>query len=132
MAQAAAKRREFESIDSYRYNDLVLTCLFPKPLTPRELRMKLQSFCHDFLELSRREYGLTIYIAVSPIYRRLQELGTAYAETSALIDASFFQSEGQVLFPSASGPGARAAGSLSSAISSFSIGCWSRLQAKTS
>ncbi|MBM7565280.1 response regulator [Paenibacillus sacheonensis] len=99
MAQLAAARREFEIIDSYRHDDLVLACLFPKPLTPRELKMKLQSFCHDFIELVRQRHGLTICIAVSPVYRQLQDLRQAYEGASALMDTSFFHTEGQVLFP---------------------------------
>ncbi|MBB6734069.1 helix-turn-helix domain-containing protein [Cohnella zeiphila] len=104
MAQDAAERRDFEIVDSYRYDDLVLACLFPKPLPPRELKMKLQSFCHDFIERVRQKHGLMICIAVSPDYRRLQELREAYAEASALMDASFFRTEEPVLFPEPAEP----------------------------
>ncbi|MBO7746409.1 response regulator [Paenibacillus sp. MWE-103] len=104
MAREAAARREFEVVDSYRHDDLVLACLFPKPLTPRELKMKLQSFCHDVIELIRRRHGLMIVIAASPVCRRLQELHGAHAEASALMDASFFGAEGSVLFPEPAEP----------------------------
>ncbi|MFC4302514.1 response regulator transcription factor [Cohnella boryungensis] len=99
LAQASAARREFEVIESYDRSDLVLVCLFPRPLSPRELRLKLQSFCHDLIELVRQKHGLLCCMAVSSNYRKLQELREAYAEASALMDVSFFRAEEPVLFP---------------------------------
>ncbi|UVI32801.1 response regulator transcription factor [Paenibacillus spongiae] len=99
MAQAAAAKREFQIIESYPRDDLVFACLFPKVLTPRELRMKLQGFCHDFIELVRLRHGLHCCIAVSSAYKLLPELKPAFAEASALMESSFFRTEEPVLFP---------------------------------
>jgi len=104
LALGAAGRRDFATIESYRHDDLVIACLFPKPLSPRERRAKLRSFCHDFIELVRRQQRLTVCIAVSSSYRRLQELRDAYSEASALMDSSFFRVEEPVLFPTKSEP----------------------------
>ncbi|MFD2331210.1 response regulator [Cohnella sp. GCM10020058] len=99
LARAAADRRDFETIDGGVRDDLALACLFPKPLTPRELRMKLQSFCHDLIELARERRGLSCCMAVSHAYKRLEELGEAFAEASALMETSFFRTEEPVLLP---------------------------------
>lgn len=99
LARAAAERRGFETIDGGVRDDLALACLFPKPLTPRELRMKLQSFCHDLIELVRERRGLSCCMAVSQTYKRLEELGEAFAEASALMETSFFRTEEPVLLP---------------------------------
>ncbi|MDI4650068.1 response regulator transcription factor [Cohnella hashimotonis] len=99
LARAAADKRDFETIDGGVRDDLALACLFPKPLTPRELRMKLQSFCHDLVELARERRGLSCCMAVSQAYKRLEELGEAFAEASALMETSFFRTEEPVLLP---------------------------------
>lgn len=99
LARTAAARRDIEPIDAGLRDDLVLACLFPKPLSPRELRMKLQSFCHDLIELARERHGWSCCMAASSGYRRLDELGEAYAEASALMEKSFFRTEEPVLLP---------------------------------
>ncbi|OMF26493.1 hypothetical protein BK133_20275 [Paenibacillus sp. FSL H8-0548] len=99
MARAAAALRKFEIIESYRHDDFVLACLFPKPLPPREMKLKLQSFCHDLIELIRQKHGLLCCIAVSSNYRQLQTLHEAFYEASTLMDTSFFRTEEPVLFP---------------------------------
>lgn len=98
MAQIAAKRLKFEIIDSYRHDDFVLVCLFPKTLSTRELKQKLQSFCNDLIEQVRLKHGLLCCIAVSSNYRQLTELHEAFAEASTLMDSSFFRTEEPVLF----------------------------------
>ncbi|GGD56944.1 response regulator transcription factor [Paenibacillus nasutitermitis] len=99
IARNSAALREFEVIESLHHDELVLAGLFAKPLPPREIKMKLQSVCHELIAKARNHYGLICCIAVSPQYKQLEDLSHAHREASILMDSNFFRAEEPVLFP---------------------------------
>lgn len=99
QAQLLAVKREFELIESLRQDDLVFVCLFPKVLPHREIRMKLQSFCSEFIEEARSRNQVSCLIAVSSVYKSLRDLPECSLEASQLLDSSFFRAEDSILFP---------------------------------
>ncbi|MFD0710295.1 helix-turn-helix transcriptional regulator [Paenibacillus sp. GCM10027626] len=102
MARRLAEQRQFVVIDSVQNGELVLVSLFPKMLTVRDVHKRLNYFCVDFIETMRREYSFVCCIAVSPNYKRLQDLDQAFQEAAALMESSFFRSGEPVLFPDGS------------------------------
>ncbi|THF82155.1 response regulator [Cohnella fermenti] len=104
LARQAVTRRDFGLVEASLPDELALVCLLPKPLTPREARMKLQGFCHDLIELARERGGWSCCLAVSSTYRGLEQLREAFAEASALMEESFFRTEEPVLLPAPADP----------------------------
>ncbi|MFK7697583.1 response regulator [Paenibacillus sp. HJGM_3] len=98
-AHRLTAKRDLELIESLRHDDLVFVCLFPKVLPPREMRMKLQSFCKEFIDAAALHEQVACCVAVSSVYRSLRELPEAYREASQLMDTSFFRADESVLFP---------------------------------
>ncbi|MDF2670241.1 MAG: two component transcriptional regulator, AraC family, partial [Paenibacillus sp.] len=50
QAHELTAKRDFELIELVRNDDLVFVSLFPKLLPQREIKMKLQSFCSEFVD----------------------------------------------------------------------------------
>ncbi|NOU74737.1 response regulator [Paenibacillus sp. LMG 31458] len=99
QAHELAAKRDFYLIESLRNNDLLFVCLFPKALPQREIRMKLQSFCSEFIDEASVRDQVFCCIAVSSVYKSLLELPEAFREASQIMDSSFFRAEESVLFP---------------------------------
>ncbi|NQX63515.1 response regulator transcription factor [Paenibacillus qinlingensis] len=99
QAHSLAAKRDFYVIESQRNNDLIFVCLFPKVLSQREFRMKLQGFCNAFIDVAKMKEQISCHIAVSSVYKSLLELPEAFREASSIMDSSFFLMEESVLFP---------------------------------
>ncbi|OAS13469.1 response regulator transcription factor [Paenibacillus oryzisoli] len=98
-AHGLTAKRDFYVIESLRNHDLIFVCLFPKVLSQREFRMKLQSFCNAFIDVAKMKEEVSCHIAVSSVYKSLLELPDAFREASQIMDSSFFRMEESVLFP---------------------------------
>ncbi|NOU85871.1 response regulator [Paenibacillus sp. LMG 31460] len=99
QAHQLTAKRDFYLIESLRNNDLLFVCLFPKALPQREIRMKLQSFCSEFIDEASVRNQVSCCFAVSSVYKSLLELPEAFHEASLIMDSSFFRTEESVLFP---------------------------------
>lgn len=99
QAHLLAGKREMDLIESLRNNELIFVCLFPKVLPQREMKMKLQSFCSEFIEEVRSKAYSSCFIAVSSVYKSMRDLPEAYREAAQLMDSSFFRAEDGVMFP---------------------------------
>ncbi|SDC52117.1 Two-component response regulator, YesN/AraC family, consists of REC and AraC-type DNA-binding domains [Paenibacillus sp. UNCCL117] len=103
------KQADFDIVGCSHHNQLVLVCLFSRPLWQSEVRMKLQPFCQDLVLELQRDNGLSCRITVSSARKSLKELSEAYAEAASLIEAGFFRSEEPLLYfdqiPSSAAPG---------------------------
>jgi two-component system response regulator YesN len=99
QAHELTSKRDFYVIESLRNNDVIFVCLFPKVLSQREYRMKLQSFCNEFIDIANVREQVSCHIAVSSVYKSLLELPEAFREASLIMDSSFFRMEESVLFP---------------------------------
>ncbi|CAH1226286.1 Protein-glutamate methylesterase/protein-glutamine glutaminase [Paenibacillus allorhizoplanae] len=99
QAHELTAKRDFYVIESLRNNDLIFVCLFPKVMSQREYRMKLQNFCNEFIDIAHVGEQISCQIAVSSVYKSLLELPEAFREASMIMDSSFFRMEESVLFP---------------------------------
>lgn len=104
QAHELTAKRDFYVIESLRNNDLIFVSLFPRVLSQREFRMKLQSFCNEFIDIAHVRERVSCHIAVSSVYKSLLELPEAFREASLIMDSSFFRMEESVLFPDHSQP----------------------------
>ncbi|RAV11135.1 response regulator transcription factor [Paenibacillus contaminans] len=98
QAHELTNKRDFYLIESLQSDDLIFVCLFPKALPQREIRMKLQSFCSEFIQEASSKENISCTIAVSSVYKSLLELPEAFREATATMDSSFFRAEESVLF----------------------------------
>ncbi|KRE99849.1 hypothetical protein ASG89_27360 [Paenibacillus sp. Soil766] len=99
QAHDLTAKRDFYVIESLRDHDLIFVCLFPKVFSQREFRMKMQSFCNEFIDVAKMKEQVSCHIAVSSVYKSLLELPEAFKEASLIMDSSFFRMEESVLFP---------------------------------
>ncbi|MDR6554825.1 response regulator [Paenibacillus qinlingensis] len=99
QAHKLTAKRDFYVIESLRNSDLLFVCLFPKVMSHREYRMKLQNFCNEFIDVAKMKEQVSCHLAVSSVYKSLHELPNAFREASSIMDWSFFRMEESVLFP---------------------------------
>ncbi|RXZ76633.1 response regulator [Paenibacillaceae bacterium] len=97
VAVQEAAKREFNLIEAYRKDHFIFICLFDKPLSLRELRMKLQSFSRELISQTKNPLHAVCTVAVSAVRKSLYEAGEAYQEASLLMESRFFGASDAVL-----------------------------------